>query len=120
MSNIGDIDLFPGGISEKAVPDGLVGPLFGCIIAAQFQRLKYGDRYWYENLNSYSNVRFTSEQLSAIKSMTFGKILCEVFSEDSNPLTNVPADVFRVNQASTIACADSKMDLSSWGVVTSK
>ncbi|XP_062596434.1 thyroid peroxidase-like [Saccostrea cucullata] len=118
--NIGDIDLFPGGISEKAVPDGLVGPLFGCIIAAQFQRLKYGDRYWYENLNSYPNVRFTSEQLSAIKSMTFGKILCEVFSEDSNPLANVPADVFKINQASTITCADSKMDLSSWGVVTNK
>ena len=42
-----DIDLFAGGISEVPVGDGIVGPTFGKIIAEQFRRSRYGDRYFY-------------------------------------------------------------------------
>lgn len=39
-----------------------------------------------------------SEQILAIKSMTFGKILCDVFSDDYDPMTEIPQDIFQLNQ----------------------
>ena len=42
------IDLFMGGMIEKAAEGALVGPTFQCIVGDQFKRLKLGDRFWYE------------------------------------------------------------------------
>ena len=52
-----DIDLFAGGISERPVDGGVVGPTFACIIARQFDRLRRGDRFWFETRDS--SVGFT-------------------------------------------------------------
>ena len=57
-----DIDLFVAGIAEKHVGNLQVGPTFACIIRNQFQRLRIGDRFYYENPG-----QFTSAQLTAIK-----------------------------------------------------
>lgn len=48
-ASVNDIDLWSGGISERHPPDSIVGPVFGCIIGTTFQRLRRGDRFWYEN-----------------------------------------------------------------------
>lgn len=70
--NVEDIDLFVGGISERPVVGGLVGPTFACIIAQQFSNLRRGDRFWYENDNFESS--FTSSQLFSIRQVTLSQV----------------------------------------------
>jgi len=47
--DVDDIDAFTGGLAETAPTDGLVGPTFACIIGKQFQFLKFGDRFFFNN-----------------------------------------------------------------------
>jgi len=39
-----NIDVWMGGVAEPFVRGGRVGPLFACLIASQFQRIRQGDR----------------------------------------------------------------------------
>jgi peroxidase len=46
--SVDNIDLRVGGLSEDHVAGGSVGPLLRTIIADQFERLRDGDRFWYQ------------------------------------------------------------------------
>ncbi|KAL5282982.1 hypothetical protein ACFFRR_005769 [Megaselia abdita] len=72
--SVHDIDLFVGGISERNIEKGIVGPTFACIIAQQFSNLRKGDRFWYENANLPNS--FTLSQLNSIRRVSFSQILC--------------------------------------------
>jgi hypothetical protein len=52
--NVNDVDLWVGGLSEPPVSGGMVGETFAIILKDQFERVRDGDRYWYQNrgLNS--------------------------------------------------------------------
>ncbi|XP_041978546.1 peroxidasin homolog pxn-2 isoform X2 [Aricia agestis] len=108
---VDDIDLFPGGMSERPLQGGLVGPTFACIIAIQFRQLRKCDRFWYENDNS---VRFTEQQLAEIRKTTLSKLLCDNF--------DVPTDIQRAAfdlpsnfLNPRVHCASlPKIDLSAW------
>ena len=41
--------MFIGGLAERPLSGAVVGPTFGCLLGQQFQILKKGDRFWYEN-----------------------------------------------------------------------
>ena len=48
-SSVSDVDLWVGGLSEPAVPGGMVGETFAIILRDQFERVRDGDRFWYQN-----------------------------------------------------------------------
>lgn len=41
--DVDDVDLFTGGLAEKPVIYGLVGPTFACILGQQFLNLRRGE-----------------------------------------------------------------------------
>lgn len=112
--HIDDIDLFSGGLAEKPVRGGLVGPTFACIIAQQFLNLRKGDRFWYENDGFESS--FTPAQLQQIRHITLGQVLCQTLTEIETvqPFVFLSVDSFRNLR---LSCDDSRMnsfDLSAW------
>ena len=70
-SSVQDIDLFAGGMSEKHISGVMLGPTFHCILLKQFEALRDGDRFYYENEGV-----FTPHQLKAIKKSTLSSVLC--------------------------------------------
>jgi len=68
-----DVDLFVGGLLESA-EEGILGPTFLCLVGDQFQRLKTGDRFWYENSGEQA---FTELQLAELKKVSLARVLCD-------------------------------------------
>jgi peroxidase len=55
--SVDNIDLWVGALAEDHLPGSSVGELTQTIIVDQFQRLRDGDRYWYENIFSGRSLR---------------------------------------------------------------
>ncbi|MEM7064309.1 MAG: peroxidase family protein [Cyanobacteria bacterium P01_B01_bin.77] len=47
--NVDNVDLWVGGLAEDKVNGGLSGEVFNLLISDQFQRLRDGDRFFYQN-----------------------------------------------------------------------
>ncbi|XP_073998142.1 uncharacterized protein isoform X2 [Rhodnius prolixus] len=73
--SVKDVDLFPGGLSERPLQGGLVGPTFACIIGLQFRQLRKCDRFW--NENDDPAIRLTEAQLAEIRKATLAKLICD-------------------------------------------
>ncbi|GJQ72253.1 hypothetical protein Trydic_g3344 [Trypoxylus dichotomus] len=113
-AHVDDIDLYPGGLAEKPVRGGIVGPVFACIIAQQFLNYRKGDRFWYENGNFASS--FTPAQLQQIRRVNFAHIICHTIDEihTIQPFVFVAGDN---NQNSRIPCdnlINDSLDLLFW------
>ncbi|RZV55575.1 MAG: hypothetical protein EX270_06330 [Pseudomonadales bacterium] len=48
-TTVEDIDLWVGGLAEDHMPGALVGETVAVILKDQFERLRDGDRFWYES-----------------------------------------------------------------------
>lgn len=74
-SNVNDVDLFYGAISEDMIEDGLVGRTNADIFARTFHNLKFGDRFYFEN-GENPLTRFNLGQLDEIRHITMATIMC--------------------------------------------
>ena len=86
-----DIELFPAGMCEENVEGGLVGQTFGRIIAEQFRRLRFGDRYFFTHKSVNRNIRFCDEDLEAIRNRTMFDVICDNMS---NEMSRAPLSPF--------------------------
>lgn len=67
--NVNNVGLWTGGLSENHVPGALVGETFQTILSMQFEALRDGDRFWFENQG------FDANTLNEIKSTTLADII---------------------------------------------
>jgi hypothetical protein len=73
VGNVDEVDLWVGGISEKPVPGGMVGPTFAKILKDQFERVRDGDRFWYEN--RIANDELSQFQIDMIENTLLSDII---------------------------------------------
>ena len=66
--SIDDIDIWVGGLAENHVSGALVGETFYTILKDQFERLRDGDRFWYERY-------FPQKLVNLIEKQTLAKII---------------------------------------------
>jgi len=111
-NKVDDIDLMVGGVAEKNVRGGAVGPTFACIIGEQFRRLKYGDRYFYTHVqDNFFAKGLSPVAKSYVLDRTLGDILCEnsELQEIQKWVTLQPDTDY--NPRSACSARDAKMDL---------
>ncbi|KAJ8005640.1 hypothetical protein DPEC_G00120030 [Dallia pectoralis] len=102
-----NIDIWLGGVAEPFVPNGRVGPLLGCLISNQFQKIRQGDRFWWENAGV-----FTAAQKQSLEKASLSRIIC-----DNTGVGEVPKNpfYFRPRGSGYTPCKDiDAFDLSPW------
>ncbi len=67
--DVNKVELWVGGLAENHVSGALVGQTFDVIIARQFQNLRDGDRFWYQNQG------FDPATMREIESMTLASVM---------------------------------------------
>ncbi|XP_062887811.1 eosinophil peroxidase-like [Mobula hypostoma] len=82
-----NIDIWIGAISEPFVEGGRVGPLLACLLGQQFQKLRDGDRFWWENEGV-----FTQKQRQALAKISLSRIIC-----DNTGIQQLPENAFQHN-----------------------
>ncbi|XP_006154712.1 lactoperoxidase isoform X1 [Tupaia chinensis] len=105
-----NIDIWMGAVAEPLVKRGRVGPLLACLLGKQFQQIRDGDRFWWENPGV-----FTEKQQDSLRKMSFSRLVC-----DNTHITKVPLDPFQANsypQGFVDCSAIDKLDLSPWASV---
>ena len=101
-----DIDAFTGGLSETAPSDGIVGPLFACIISNQFERLRDGDRYFFTHQEDAASSARPLKPLA--RENILRRSLAAVMCDNIPTLTEMQGSVFRLQGQDnpTQPCAD--------------
>ena len=82
--DIKHVDPLIGGLAEDHLPESSMGLLFTTIIAEQFERLRKGDRFWYEN-----DPAFSQEDINGLNRLT----LAEVIRRNTG-ITDIQSNVF--------------------------
>ncbi|XP_038663574.1 eosinophil peroxidase-like [Scyliorhinus canicula] len=104
-----NIDVWIGAIAEPFLPGARVGELLACLLGKQFQVVRDGDRFWWENEGV-----FTDQQKETLGKATLSRIIC-----DNTRIQKIPVDVFSHNQYPNdfVDCTSSaipSLNLSAW------
>jgi hypothetical protein len=83
--SVDNIDLWVGMLAEDHVPGASVGQLAKTVIADQFQRLRDGDRFWYQRV-------FSGRTLADLESTTLADVI-----QRNTTITNLQSNVFFMN-----------------------
>ena len=116
--HVDDIDLFTGGISERPVVGGVVGPTFACILGQQFLNLRKGDRFWYENGGADAKYPggFTSPQLQEIRKSSLSRVICNGLDDVGaiQPYAFLADDDFSNRRSACKGSRIPRVDLNKW------
>jgi len=112
--HVDDVDVFIAGMGEKPAKGSLIGPTFKCLITYQFQRMKFGDRFHYQQPGQPGS--FTHDQLQAIRAISLARLTCDY----SDELEGLQPLVFRrpSKMNPVVRCSSPlipHIDLSAWG-----
>lgn len=66
--DVDNIDVWIGGLAEDHLPNSSMGELFTTILVDQFERLRDGDRFWYENV-------FSGDELLQLEQTTLAGVI---------------------------------------------
>jgi hypothetical protein len=80
--DVNNVDPWIGALAETHLPGASVGPLMQRIIAEQFERIRDGDRYWYE-------LTFTRAEQEWLNQQTFADII-----RRNSGISNIQDQVF--------------------------
>ena len=121
-SSVDDIDLWVGLLAENKAdpkPDVIVGATLTCLFAKQFQDLKFGDRFFFENAPDVAKktdkTAFSIGQLNELKKVSLSTLLCNNFD-----VSVIAPDVFFIDTPSRPkntknACSTfAQMDFTQW------
>lgn len=94
--DIDKIDAWVGGICEDHT-SGSLGPLFARIWLREFQRLRNGDRFHFENSNIFDAKEKTIPTVSrlVVSKSLIGKVMQHILMKNTG-ITGIPANPFRV------------------------
>ena len=95
QNNPSNIDAFTGGLAEDTPDDGLVGPLFSCIIKKQFKALRDGDRYFFTHPtgDESKSAGLLPEARKNILGRTLAAVMCDNINTESG--ISVQKSVFK-------------------------
>src|SRR5262245_26526291 len=93
--SLDDIDLWVGGLAEDHVAGASVGRTFRRIIADQFERLRDGDRYWYERV-------FSGQALADLNATRLSDVI-----RRNSTITNLQDNVFFFDEDQAAAAISS-------------
>ena len=85
-ADVNDIDLWVGVLAEDAFNGGHVGELAFQVIRGQFERLRSGDRYWYES-------SLSPTEIAVVENTT----LADVIRRNTSIGSEISDDVFHVD-----------------------
>lgn len=93
---------------------GELSATFQCILANQFKRTKFGDRFWHENAPNVTlntdKTAFNSCQLKEIRKTRFSRIICD----NSDDITSIQKDAL-MQSSVRVSCDDlPKINLKAW------
>ena len=96
--DVDNIDVWAGGLAEDHLPGASVGLLIHTVVADQFQRIRDGDRFWYQNVFEGQELKkLESTKLSDIilRNTTIHDIRENVFLMDTNfaPVVELDVDI---------------------------